>query len=124
MCEIENVDYYYKLDECERLNGGIVAGCSQLHDSVCSIDRNFHYEVAPNSCDACYAKKAKYYFKGDCPRVGKRLCSKEDTNASCKNITHFAPVCGHLSDGTLKNYKNEYEACTDRLLTSYTIGSC
>ena len=48
-----------------------------------------------------------------CPEVRPEMCTMD-----------YDPVCGSLSDGSLKTYSNGCNACSDATVTSYSKGAC
>lgn len=48
-----------------------------------------------------------------CPETRPEMCTMD-----------YDPVCGHLSDGSMKTYPNGCNACSDSNVVSYTQGEC
>jgi hypothetical protein len=48
-----------------------------------------------------------------CPEVRPDVCTMD-----------YDPVCGRLSDGSLKTYSNACNACTDPFVNNYYLGEC
>ena len=51
--------------------------------------------------------------KVTCPEVRPEICTMD-----------YNPVCGSLSDGSIKTYANGCGACSDRNVNSYSAGEC
>ena len=80
------------------------------------MTRMFLLFTAACFMSACQASVPPENVKADlvdCPEIRPEMCTMD-----------YVPVCGNLSDGSLKTFPNWCDACSDPDVISYRHGEC
>ena len=69
--------------------------------------------LSVSACSSTHQANSNNMKSNKCPEVRPEMCTME-----------YDPVCGRLSDGSLKTYSNACNACSDQQVSSYDPGEC